>query len=197
MTILPAFFGRAARLTLVLVLAVAASLALTPSADADELVQSEPHASETIDHAPEVILLTFDEPLLLEPGANSAAIVDEEGERVDDGQAEISGYSDRSLLVRPQYGTELEGAVSVAYVVTFVSGESRTGSIEFTVDPQFEGAGEESGGISTPASDQGIVLWTLAIMAAVALFASLAYYLRFATDNAQSSLEEPGEDEPH
>ena len=196
MTISLQFLRRASIVSLVLVLAVTASLALAQPVAADELVQSEPHASETINHAPETILLTFDEPLLLEPGANSAAIIDEQGVRVDDGRAEISGYSDRSLLVRPQYGSELEGAVSVAYVVTFASGESRSGSIEFTVDPQFEGA-EESGVISTPATDQGIVLWTLAIMAAVALFVSLAYYLRFATDNAQSSLEEPGGDEHH
>ena len=64
------------------------------------------------------------------------------------------------------------------------------------MDPHFEGEAEESGGVSTPSSDEGIVLWTLAIMAAVALFVSGAYYLRYATDNAQSSVEEPGED-PH
>ena len=196
MTIPLAFLRRTSALTLLFVLGVSASLVLVQPAAADELVQSDPPASETIDHAPGTILLTFDEPLLLEPGASSAAIVDEEGVRVDDGQAEISGYSDRSLLVRPQYGTELEGEISVAYVVTFASGESRTGSIEFTVDPEFEGEAEESGGVSTPSTDQGIVLWTLVILAATALFVSGAYYLRFATDNAKSSLEEPG-DEHH
>jgi methionine-rich copper-binding protein CopC len=195
MTTALAFLRRSSALTLLLALAASASLVFVQPAAADELVKSDPPASETIAHAPETILLTFDEPLLLEPGANSAAIVDEEGVRVDDGQAEISGYSDRSLLVRPQYGTELEGEVFVAYVVTFASGESRTGAIEFTVDPEFEGGAEEPGGVSTPSTDQGIVLWTLAILAAVALFVSGGYYLRFATDNAKSSVEEPGDDQ--
>ncbi len=194
MTMFHALLHRSSALTLVLTLTVIASLMFVQPTAADELVQSDPPASGMIDHAPKAILLTFDEPLLLEPGASIAKMVNEVGVRVDDGQAEISGYSDRSLLVRPKYGMELEGKVSVVYAVTFASGESGDGAIEFTVDPEFEAEAEPSDGPSTPSTDQGIVLWTLAILAATALFVSGAYYLRFATDNARSSLEASGED---
>ncbi len=184
-----------ALLSLALVLTAFAGLGLfTSSASADELIESDPHQSETLDHSPESILLTFDEPLLLEPGANSAAIVTAEGERIDDGNARIAGYSSRSLIVQPAPGEEIEGEVAVYYVVTFVSGESLTGAVDFAVDEHFVAPVLDIESTGPPRTSQSIVLWTLAILFGVALFTLLGYYLRFATDNARSSIDLPEDD---
>lgn len=175
-----------------LLLAVATVVGMIGVAGADELVQTEPHADELVDHTPESIVLTFDEPLLLEPGVQSAVIMDADGVRLDDGGAAIATYSDRVLVVKPAPGVELEGAVRVFYVVTFASGADLTGEVEFEIEP-----GVTLPAVEPPAgegrSSESIVLWTVAILGGVALFALLAFYLRVATDNAQSSLEEPSE----
>lgn len=175
-----------------LFVAVAAVAGMVGAARADELIQTEPPHDELVDHAPESIVLTFDEPLLLEPGVQSAVIVDAAGVRLDDAQAAVANYSDRALVVRPRPGVELEGDVRVVYVVTFASGADLTGEAAFEIEP----------GITLPAvegpagearSSESIVLWTVAILGGAALFALLAFYLRVATDNARSSLEEPGD----
>lgn len=184
-------------LTLVAALAGAATLwALLPgAAAADELVESEPPAGEVLGEAPHVILLTFDEELQLEPGLNSAAIIDADGNRVDDGRAEISGYSARSLLVRLRDGVEPEGDLTVVWVVQFAGrGEPSEGSLAFRVEP---GAAPEEPAAAEPVvprSSQSLVLWTVAILIGVAVFALLLYYLRVATGNARSSVDPPGGD---
>ena len=40
-----------------------------------------------------------------------------------------------------------------------------------------------------PRSSQSLVLWTVAILAGIALTATLLYFLRLASGNARSSLE--------
>lgn len=182
-------------LPLALVAALAGVLALpAATAQADTLVEAEPAPGETIGEEPEVILLRFDRDLALEAGANSVAVIDAEGRRVDDGQAKIAGYSARAMVVHLGEAVE-EGELTVAWTVQFAgSGERVQGAFDFAIEPGAEPEEPEAAlEPGEPRSGQSIVLWTVAIMAAAALFALLLFYLRVATGNAQSSLEEPGE----
>ena len=184
-----------------LLLAAVLVAALAPFASlwADELVTSEPEADAVLGEAPEVILLRFDRDLARTTGANSAAILDADGQRLDDGQAGLATYSARVLLVH--FAEEVEaGAVSVSYVVQFDGADAPTrGTVAFTVRP---GAEPEAplgpAVVSEPRSDESIVLWTLAIMASIAAFVMGLYFLRVATGNARSSIElDDSEDASH
>ena len=124
------------------------------------------------------------------------AIVNEEGERIDNGQAQVSTYSNRTLVVRPAPGYEIEGEVGVYYSVTFESGSTLANVVDFSVDFEFEPPVLQIDQPSPPRSSESIVLWTLVILGAVAVFTLLGYYLRYATDNARSSVEPQG-DEHH
>ena len=179
---------RLSALMLSLLVALLAVGLLAAPLSADELIESEPPAGETLGEAPEAILLTFDEPLALEPGANSAAIIDAEGFRVDDGSAQISTYSARTLIVRLAHGLEPEGPLRVAYSVRFADGSERDASFAFTIE---HGAAEHAvvEVAGEPRSSQSLVLWTVAILAGIALTATLLYFLRLASGNARSSLE--------
>lgn len=176
---------------------VALGLALIAGAvSADELIESEPHIGDTLDHSPESIILTFDEPLLLEAGQNSVAIIGEDNVRLDDGKAQISAYSTRSLVVRPAPGVELEGEISIVYLVNFGSGAQASGDFAFAVEPGVPQPDDEVAPVGEPRSSESIVIWTIMILAGVALFSVLAYYLRYATDNARSSIADSDE-APH
>ena len=191
--------SRDARLLLVAVV-VAVGLAavwLTPGrVRADVLLESEPPADEVLGEAPEVLTLTFDRPLLLEPGVNSVAIVDERGVRVDDGDAALSTFSARTMVVRLAEGLEPEGDLEVVYVVRFAdSGDEVTGGFGFTIEPGAEPEEREVAAdvADEPRGTESIVLWTIVILLAVVLFGLLLFYLRVATDNARSSLDPPDE----
>lgn len=172
--------------------ALAASVWLATPIAADGLIESEPHAGQTIGETPHLILLTFDQDLASEPGANSVAIVDADGVRVDDRSAEISGYSARSMIVRVAGGVEAEGDLTVVWVVRFAGQREDTqGSFVFSVQPGAEPV-EELEAAAEPfeeRSEQSIVLWTIAILLAIAVAVLMLYYLRVATGNATSSLD--------
>jgi methionine-rich copper-binding protein CopC len=174
------------------VLLVALAAAFPAPAHADDLIEAEPAPGEIIGEEPEVILLRFDRDLALEPGAHDVQVRNEDGDRVDDGHAEIAGYSRRTMIVHLEEPVE-EGEVAVIYRVRFAdSGETVRGGFDFAIEPGVE---EEEVGeaVEEPRSAESIVLWTVAVMLAIALFAMLLYYLRVATDNAQSSVEEPSD----
>ena len=163
---------------------------------ADALLESEPPADEVIGEAPEAFTLTFDRPLLLEPGVNSVAIVDDQGVRVDDGASALSTFSARTMVARLAEGVEPEGALEVVYVVRFADGgEELAGGFGFTIEPGAEPEPHEAAVdvVAEPRGVESIVLWTIVILLAVALFGLLLFYLRVATDNARSSLEPPDE----
>ena len=164
------------------------------TAEADRLVEGDPAEGETVGEEPEVVLLRFDRDLAVEAGTNSVAVIDAEGRRIDDGKAEISGYSARTMLVHlGETGTE--GDLTVTWTVRFAeSGDRVQGTFDFAVEPGADPEEEEPAlATEEPRSGQTIVLWTVAVIGAVALFALLLFHLRVATGNAQSSLEEPGE----
>lgn len=174
-------------LTVVLLMLVAALLFPAVS-QADALIEAEPAPGETIGEGPEVILLRFDRDLELERGANQVQVFDGEGNRVD-GAAEIAGYSPRTIIVRLAEPVE-EGDITVRYTVSFADSGARVeGEFDFTIEP---GVVEEPdvAAVGEPRSEQSIVLWTIAIMIAIALFAMMLFYFRVATDNAQSSVQE-------
>ena len=164
--------------------------ALFPAvAQADALIEAEPAPGETIGEGPEVILLRFDRDLALERGAKQVGVFDGEGNRVDNGAAEISGYSPRTMIVRLAEPVQ-EGEITVRYSVRFAdSGETVEGEFDFAIEPGVVEEPEVTA-VGEPRSEQSIVLWTVAIMLAIALFALLLFYFRVATDNAQSSVEE-------
>lgn len=167
--------------------------ALFPAvSQADALIEAAPAPGATIGEGPEVILLRFDRDLALERGANQVEVFDGVGNRVDGGAAEISGYSPRTMIVHLAEPLE-EGEITVRYSVRFAdSGATVEDEFGFAIEP---GVVEEPevAAIGDPRSQQSIVLWTVAIMIAIALFAMLLFYFRVATDNAQSSVEESDE----
>ncbi len=181
---------RASIAALAVALLVAASLPAAPRAQADDLIEAEPHPGQTVGEAPEVVLLRFDGDLALRKRAHDVEVHDARGERVDDGHAAIAGYSPRTMVVRLAAPPE-EGELTVRYSVRFAgTGETLRGEFAFTVEPGFEAEAPavEAG---EPRSSQSVVLWTIAVVLAAALFASLLYYLRVETGTAQSSVEEP------
>ncbi len=175
-------------------LARPAALALAPAF-------TEPPAGETVGEAPEVIVITFDERLALEPGVNSVAVLDAEGQRVDDGQAAIAGYSPRTLIVRLNPAVEPEGALRVVYVVQSAeSGRTLQGEFSFTVEPGAAPAAEAEAAVEEDAaggrSEQDLALWTVGILLGSAVTAYALYQLRVVTGNARSSVEHV-QDAPH
>lgn len=168
---------------------VAAWLAIAP-ADAADLIQAEPHPGDTVAEAPHQLVLTFDQPLALLKNAHHVEVTDADGHRVDDGHANISTYSARTLIV--PIAVKDDGALSVHYRVLFEnqSGEleALTGDYSFSVDHGFvvpEGGVE----IVEAKSSQSLVLWTIAILIGVAAVGGMVYFLRLATGNSRSSLE--------
>ena len=184
-------WGRAA-LGALLALAV---LWLPARALAFEPVEFEPEPDVVLGEAPEVITLTFDEPLRLQPGANFATIWDQEGNGVP-GRSEIAGYSPHTLLLRPS--AKLPGGLLIIHwhAVSAESGEESDGIFQFTLTP---GAAPEAPPpavvVAAPSgrSSESIVLWTVAILGGVALVAFVLYLLRRELGLGKSSLESGGD----
>ena len=110
-----------------------------------------------------MILLRFDRDLALKKGAHAVEVLNEAGESVG-GEAEISGYSRRTMIVHLEEAVE-EGEVSVLYSVRFAgSDETVEGAFDFAIEPGFEGEEIEEVALGEPRSEQSIVLWTIAIM---------------------------------
>ena len=176
---------------LVCALLVAVAVALPAQIHADDLIEAEPAPGAVIGEEPEVILLRFDRDLALKRGAHDVEVFNQDGDRVDDGHSEIAGYSQRTMIVHLAEPVE-EGEVVVLYSVRFAdSGDTLEGEFDFAIEPGIEEEEAEEAVVGEPRSEESIVLWTIAVMLAIALFALMLYYLRVATDNAKSSVEEP------
>ena len=173
-------------------LLLALALLIPISANAEELIQTDPPPDGITAEAPHNVLLTFDRSLALLRNAHRAEIYDAGGHRVDSGSAKISTYSARTLIV--PLSEEAEGELEVRYAVLLSGADGQSselrGSYVFTVDPSISGeprqpAAEAAG----EKSSQGLVLWTVAILLGIAFVGALFYFLRLATGNARSSLE--------
>ena len=194
----PLLLRRSARAAGIALLGAVLLLAALPGPVwADTVIESEPPADEIVGEAPEAILVTFDEPLALQPGATSVALLDAEGVRLDDGRAAISTYSRRTVVVHFAEGREPEGPVTVVWLATFASdGAVRDGQFTFTVEPGAVPVVEPAEA-AAPRSSQGIALWTVVILGGMAVFALLLYSLRVATGNARSSVDPVGDGDHH
>ena len=173
-------------------LVIAASLlASIPSAAALEPVATDPLPGGAVGEHPEAIRITFDEPLLLKRGANTAVVLDGDGRELHAARVELAGYSASTLLIHPGPGLPEEGAVSVRWTVRDEGGEQSTGSFVFVIDPGAEEAEPETGDATTePRSSEAIVLWTIVIALATAAVGIGLYYLRVELGLGKSSLEE-------
>ncbi len=176
------FFGAAVVLALLLSDAVGAS---------EYLIQQEPESGATVAEAPHQLLLTFDRDLAQISGAHHVEVTDHEGYRVDDGYANISNYSLRTLVV--PIHAEGDGDLEVSYTVQLVEGDQTipvSSSYSFTIDHEYVPIeGEAIDALATEKSGQALVLWTIAILLGIALVGALVYFLRMATGNSRSSLE--------
>lgn len=176
------FFGAAAVLALLLSSTVGAS---------DYLIQEEPRSGATVAEAPHQLLLTFDRDLAQISGAHHVEVTDHEGYRVDDGYANISNYSLRTLVV-PVHAKG-DGELHVSYDVRLVEGDqafSAASSYSFTIDHEYVPIeGEQLDALVAEKSGQALVLWTIVILLGIAVVGALAYFLRMATGNSRSSLE--------
>ena len=161
------------------------------SANAEELIQAEPHPGGVTAETPHNVLLTFDRSLALLRNAHRAEIYDAAGHRVDSGKAEISTYSARTLII--PLSEDAEGELEVRYAVWLSGGDEQPtelrGSYVFTVDPSIAGEAAPAAAAAAEKSSQGLVLWTVAILIGIAFAGALFYFLRLATGNARSSLE--------
>lgn len=172
-----------------------AALGLPARALAFEPVEFEPKPDVVLGAAPEVITITFDQPLRLQPGANFATIWDEDAKGVP-GRSEIAGYSPRTLLLHPT--GELPGGLLIIHwhAVSAENGEESDGIFQFTLTP---GAAPETPlppvVVAAPSerSSESIVLWTVAILGGSALVAFALYLLRRELGLGKSSLEGGGD----
>ena len=175
----------------VLALALALSALTLASLSSEELIQAEPHPDGVTAETPHNVVLTFDRGLALLRDAHHVEVLDEAGHRVDSGEATVSTYSTRTLIV-PLDG-HAEGELEVRYSVLFSTAagglDQVRGSYTFTVNPTIAGLEAPSAAASETKSSQGLVLWTVAILIGVAFVGALLYFLRLATGNARSSLE--------
>ena len=177
---------------LVSAIAAAGALALfSPTAASDYLIQEEPERGATVAEAPHQVLLTFDRPLAQIKGAHQIEVTDGAGHRVDDGYAEISTYSQRTLVV--PIHAEGDGTLEVNYRVLLIGdGENLQvgSSYQFTVDHSLAPIeGDRLDAPATEKSSQALVLWTIAILIGIAFAGGMVYFLRMATGNSRSSLE--------
>ncbi len=171
----------------------------TPAA-AIEPIETDPPADSVLGEEPEVIRITFDEPLLLEAGANRATLVDADGNPVPSRAAGLAAYSPRTLLLHPGPALPEDGAVSVRWSVrSAATGEQSSGSFSFALAPGAEGEFEAAAPLVDPReeerSPQSIVLWTVGIVLGVALAMTALYFLRREMGLGESSLE--SEEEAH
>lgn len=181
-----------ALLAAAVLLALLALLAVTRSSGAsDFLIQTEPPAGSTVASAPYQLLLTFDRPLAQLTNAHHVEVTDASGQRVDDGHADISTYSLRTLVV-PLHAKD-DGELHVRYSV-LLSGDGEhlqvQSSYAFRIDHTLEGeAGEAVEAPATAKSGQALVLWTIVILLGTAAVGGMLYFLRMATGNSRSSLD--------
>ena len=177
---------------LAVAIAVGFALAQVGSAEArGALIQEEPQRGSVVADVPKQLVLTFNRPLVQVIGAHRVEVTDSTGARVDDGQAMISNYSQRTLIV--PISAKGDGGLHVDYSVLLIGeGESLRASsaYEFTIDHTIEDAGgEEIAAPATTKAPQPIVLWTVAILLGIAAVGAMAYFLRLATGTSRSSLD--------
>ncbi len=170
---------------------VGAMLLSNPTGASEYLIQEEPESGATVAEAPHQLVLTFDRPLAQIAGVHHVEVSDANGYRVDDGHANISGYSLHTLIV--PIHAEGDGELEVAYEVLLVDSDRYLeviSSYRFSVDHGFAPIeGEEIEALAAEKSSQALVLWTIAILLGIAVAGGLIYFLRMATGNSRSSLE--------
>lgn len=180
-------------LALALLLAVAAGLlAAAPRAAALEPVETDPRAGAEVGELHEAIRITFDEPLLLERGVNTAVVLDgATGHPIEGARAELSGYSDRTLLIHADHLPE-EGVISVQWTVRDRTGAEFSDTFSFVIAPG-AGAGEAEpveAAAGEPRGRESLVIWTVLTVFAAAAFGIGVYFLRLKLGLGKSSLEE-------
>ena len=180
------------RLAVVAAILVALALVtLSQTGASEELIQAEPARGAIVAEAPHQLLLTFNRPLAQLIGAHRVEVTDANGYRVDDGHADISTYSQRTLVV-PVHA-EGDGDLRVDYRVLLIGdGENLlvSSSYQFTVDHSAVPIeGEQLDASATAKSSQSLVLWTIAILIGLTFAGGMLYFLRMATGNSRSSLE--------
>ncbi|MEC3955534.1 copper resistance protein CopC [Nocardia sp. CDC153] len=102
--------------------------AATASAHA-VLVGSDPAYGAMVDHAPDRVSITFDEPVTAAP--NAVTVTDRDGERVDTGNAETSNGG-RTIALRLRSGTP-EGTYLLGWSLLSADGHVVAGSIVFGI----------------------------------------------------------------
>ena len=171
--------------------AISAMALLSPTGASDNLIQAEPEIGSTVAESPHQLVLTFDRPLAQIKGVHHVEVTDSAGYRLDEGHANISTYSQRTLIV--PIHAEGDGTMQVDYNVLLIGdGEQLqvSSSYDFTVDHALAPIeGEEIAAPATEKSSQALVLWTIAILIGIAFAGGMVYFLRMATGNSRSSLE--------
>ena len=196
-------WARPRPLALVALIAGVAVAVLIPSGSAGAFgpIERDPAPDSVTEELPEALRLTFDEPLLLRRGAHDVALFTAERERINPRNAEISGYSPRTILVRLEPGAAVEGDITVVWtVLSGVSGERSEGNFSFSVEPGHVAPAPAPPAAAVAAgerSSESIVIWTIVIIVASALFAGALYLLRRASGVARSSVEGVDEGGPH
>ena len=187
-------FLRAPRFLLALALLLVATglLAAGSRAAALEPVETDPRADTEVGEHPEAIRITFDEPLLLERGINTAVVLDgETGRPIQGARVELSGYSDRTLLIHADDLPE-EGVIAVQWTVRDRTGEEFSDTFSFAIVHEAEADEAEPSEVAAgePRGRESLVLWTVLIVLATAAFGIGLYFLRLQLGLGKSSLEE-------
>lgn len=110
--------------------AAAVLLTAAPAAAHDQLIESDPAASSTVDAVPEQIVLTFSADVLTDEGATVVEVTDATGTRVDEGDAVVAGPTVTQALTVP---AEPNGDFEVVWKVVSSDGHPISGEYTFTV----------------------------------------------------------------
>ncbi|MEV8515135.1 copper resistance protein CopC [Dactylosporangium sp. NPDC051484] len=140
---------------------VAVLLWATPAQAHAYVVSTDPANGSQLQTAPSAVRVTFDEPVTLPSAADAASAIDEDGRRVDTGQARLE--PGRRTLVIGLRGGLPHGVYIVSWSVVSADTHPIGGSIEF-------GYGVPATAVSTPAAGSAPSTgWELAVAAAKAL----------------------------
>ena len=168
-------FGTVARRALAAALIVAAALALLPAeADAHaNLAEAHPPPNSTLDSAPEMVSITFTEPI--ERALSDIRVLDRSGGRADAGGGAV--LSEDALTLSMALGALANGTYTVAWRnVSAVDGHSARGAFVFSVGEPI--AAEAGAALAdAPALQSGaepIARW-LALLGGMAVFGTAVF----------------------
>ncbi len=159
------------RLLLVMAAALLATAGLASPASGHALIRSTtPADSEEVDSAPTEVVLEFNEPVTANAGA--VRVFDTDGQRVDEGDAQIVGEAELRVGLQPDLP---DGTYIVSWRATSADAHPVHGAFVYSVGPAGEGdeaaiaeilQGDDDAGVQAAAASARFLQYAAALLAA-------------------------------